>query len=206
LPQIQTICIMTLLSPPPKTFKSLQSEGIATLIVFVAILVISLTAAAVLYSQKNLYTSIEKVENQGIQMDVADTCMKAAINDLITKSGLSQLSTNTSVPVDVTVSAQSLLTPYTNQIDGLVSSSNPNAAAIKSQYSSASILSCKYLFMMQRQVSNSGVLGAEVSVTRAYGTMNSYEYVYKINVNTCANSSNPCTSMQTSSIFYVGIQ
>jgi len=60
--------------------------------------------------------------------------------------------------------------------------------------------------MMQRQVSNSGVLGAEVILTRGYNTTNSNEYVYKINVNTCANSSNPCTTMQNNSTFYVGIQ
>jgi hypothetical protein len=197
---------MTLRLLPLRTFKSSVTQGIATLIVFIAILVISLTAAAVLYSQKNLYTAIEKVENQGVQMDVADICMKAAVNDLIAKSAISQLSTSTTIPVDVTATAQSMLTPYVTQIDGAVSSSNPNAASIKAQYSSANIISCKYLFMIQRQVSNSGVLGGDVTLSRAYGNTAGSENVYKITVNTCANSSNPCTSMQTNSNFYVGIQ
>jgi type II secretory pathway pseudopilin PulG len=182
-----------------------NSDGITILVVLIGILVISVLATAVLLGQKNLFTVVQKVENQTIQLDVANLCLNIVVKDLIDKSSKKTLSISATNYVDVTTLANVAVNGYANQIAGSISNVNPGAITVKNQYAGTAVTRCRYIYLFQRPVTN-GVLGGEIAVGRSYGSNIILENVYKVEVITCGANISPCNSIRTESFYYVGIQ
>ena len=173
-----------------------NSEGITILVVLIGILVISVLATAVLLGQKNLFTVVQKVENETIQFDVANLCLNTAVKDLIDKSSKNTLSVSSVNYVDVTSLANGAVSAYANQITGSISNLNPGAIAVKNQYAGTTVSRCRYVYLFQRPVTN-GVLGGEIAVGRSYGSNIILENVYKIEAVTCARSEEHTSELQS---------
>lgn len=196
---------MRLRLAPPNITKRVASDGIAILVVLVAVLVISVLAAGVLLAQKYLFAVVQKVETQFVQLDVADLCLKTVVGDLLSKSALGQLPVSTTTSTDLTSSASSQVSAFASQINGTSTPGNLGAIAVKNQYAGTTINACTYVFVSQRPVSNN-ILGGEINKSRSYDSTLSMENVYKVTAISCANTSSPCNAVRTESVFYVGIR
>lgn len=182
-----------------------NSQGVTILVVLIGILVISILATTVLLGQKNLFTVVQKVENETIQLDVANLCLNTVVKDLVDKSSKKTLSVSSTSYIDVTTPANDAVSSYANQIAGVISNVNPGAITVKNQYAGTAITRCRYIYLFQRPVTN-GVLGGEIAVGRSYGSSIVLENVYKVEVITCGANVSPCNSIRTESFYYVGIQ
>ena len=182
-----------------------NSQGITTVVVLIGILVISILATAVLLAQKSLFAVVQKVENQTIQLDVANLCLNTAVSDLIKKSSNNALPVSSTSYVDITTVANASVQTHANQISGSVSNSNPGAITVKNQYAGTAVTKCRYIYLFQRPVTT-GVLGGEIAVGRSYGANIILENVYKVEVVTCGSNVSSCNSIRTESVYYLGIQ
>jgi hypothetical protein len=168
-------------------------------LVMMSILAMSVAAAALLISQKNSYSVVMKIENQDIQRDVGDFCLKKAVDTLKASALVNNLPTFTS-PTIVPVSNSDLFSFF-------FSTQQLSSAAISSfrQYTANTSVACSYQFVKQRPMTGTTTL-SEVTQDRAYQNTGN-ENVYLINVATCnASSATNCKAARTLTKIYIGIQ
>lgn len=167
------------------------------MLVMMSILAMSVAAAALLVSQKNSYTAVMKIENQDIQRDVGDFCLKKAVDTLKAMALVNNLPTLTS-PTNILISPSDLYGFF-------FSTQQLSSAAISSfkQYTANTSVSCSYQFIKQRPMTGTTTL-SEVTQDRAYQTTGN-ENVYLINAQTC-NAGTNCRAVRTLTKIYLGIQ
>lgn len=183
----------------PSQLHSHFNRGSTTVLVMMSILVLSVAAASLLMSQKNSYSAVMKIENQDIQRDVGDFCLKKAVDALKALALVNNLPTLTT-PTVVSVSNADLVSFFftTQQL---------NSAAISSykQYTSNTSVSCTYQFVKQRPMTGTTTL-SEVTQDRAYQSTGN-ENVYLINAATCnASTATNCKAARTLTNVYMGVQ
>lgn len=172
-----------------------SERGSTTVLVLISVLALSVIGAALILAQKNLYIGSQKIENEQIQLDVSDLCVKAVIDDLKAKSSTNALVINPATRV--TVSPVSPSSFFSSRVNSLY------APSAYKQYTSAFIQSCVYQFLLQRATQGT-TTGGEINKTRAYLDTDGMEKIYEIQVITCESSA--CLSVRTESKIYVGIQ
>lgn len=174
------------------------NQGSATVMVLIAVLILAVIGAGLVAMQKNLYSVALKVENELMQADVSDHCVQSVVKHLrtliLTNPSSTQLS---STVAQVPSGLQTHMS--TAAFSGL------SALSSRNQYQNVAMTNCTYRFIMQRATQGT-VAGGEVNRTRSYGSTDGMEKIYEVKIITCDGNSNPCRSVKTETVVYVGVQ
>lgn len=169
-----------------------------TVVVLMAILVMSTAGASLLLAQKNSYAAVQKIETMEIQYDVSDFCLRKAVDVLKAKaSSLPDTSPLQSVAVPVATSDLYSFYFTTQQL---------SAAAVSTfnLYTRNVNVSCAYSFIKQRPIA--GTTSGELTTDRAYQAMGN-ENVYRVTATACNGSSTSnCRTLKTETNIFLGIQ
>lgn len=174
------------------------NQGSATVMVLIAVLILAVIGAGLVAMQKNLYSVALKVENEHMQADVSDHCVQTVIKHL--------RSLTLSNPSNPQLSSASPQVPSGLQAHmSSTAFSGLSVFSSRKQYESAALNTCTYRFLMQRATQGT-VAGGEVNRTRSYGSTDGMEKIYEVKIITCDGNNNPCRSVKTETLVYVGVQ
>ena len=167
-------------------------SGSATVMVLISIAVMTVVGASLVLMQKNYFSAAIRIEEESVTQDIAHLCMNKVAQYLQSQALLNQFPT---VTVETSLSATpSITTEITNYV-------NTNARGIRSLYSSSSLGSCTYAYLVGNdKISQGTVSGGEISTAREYNTNQQLEKFYSIVSKPSAGSA----SVET--IFFVGLK
>ena len=175
----------------PTLNKSIKS-GSATVMVLISIATISIVGASLILMQKNYFSAAIRIEEEAVTQDIANLCMNKVAQYLQSQALLNNYPV---VTVETSLSASpSITTEITNYV-------NTIAMGIRSLYSSSSLGSCTYAYLVGNdKISQGTVSGGEISTAREYNTGQQLEKFYSITSKPTAGSAS------TETTFFVGLK